>query len=417
MFRLALALAFLGSLVVAFSGAPIRPTYFAVVKAQAHGGGGAVSVASLNWAPPTLVNPTELIIATGTSTSCLHDPGYGGSCLDPTKDYVVRCDVTTNHAVTRTKIDLEGDPNTPGSGGHIVFGGHVTGGVLTMEGCAVNRTASTPTNIYPGTPTCAPTSAPGQLILIKPNGMGIYAEGILVDMHADSTGANFGIDGYDIGGSQPGVIVGQMIRVQNTWGIQGGTGQTCSTAVNHSDGWQLLAAQRKWYMDHVSGKDGYQGLQWEPDGPGCGGFALSDGQILNGNFTYLDPGPGVNANGDSNGSVGYIMDLGFGGGCHPSPISKMAFTNVWAQARSFGSGNWQQFTIAPANNLTPPGNVPCTNGYGTGAAFTSTYVTFTGCVNVGIPPQGDYVPASAIIDGSGNVIYKSPGVYLNAYPS
>jgi len=301
------------------------------------------------WTAPALTNPQLLEIKSDHSQSFIE--------LDPNADYTVRIGPDSGGVVVRRALRLHGGRNIALIGGHL------------------RRAPDTPTN----TPDGAKTRYPGELFSIGGHTGTAYIEGLVID-----NGDNYGVDGIHVGSDTGGSYVFRNVHVR---------GVTGTTVGNHADGLQVIRPVDYLLIDHMTVYSSYQGINIQPE------FPIGLAWLRHTNTRY--PNPDFR----SGGANGYSFWLGDRADnpklAHPA---KYRFEDVYVEERThFWDLSWEDGSVGPPAKA--PGGCRRVAGHSDWAEFP--HLGVEGHVNKGIPPQGDFCPASTIVDGSGAVIYRA----------
>ena len=321
----------------------------------------------LTWKPPQLTNPITIDLNSS--------PKIQRFVLDPNRDYLLRVGPDSKGFIVSNEIKIVGGRNI------VLIGGHI------------KRAEGTRTN-DPDTGVRDRSGGIVTLALIGQTGT-TYVEGLLIDNNNQ-----FGADGLDPGGSdrggpmQSGDFILQNVRIEN---VVGTARATNGAAVEHADAIQVQGGVRSLSLDHVTVSSSYQGFNFQPE------FQIGLVQAVHSNARYPDPDY------HDGGANGYAFWLGDGADPNKNKPASYSFTDVYVQDRIDKWGDpWIKDSIAP--DVTMPGGAKPMPGdppraYWTNLAFPNQ--TVTGNVTEGLPPGGDFVTESMIIDtATGDVIYR-----------
>lgn len=268
--------------------------------------------------------------------------------LQANRDYIIHIGQDTGGVVVRRALVLEGGRN------------------IVLIGGLIRRTPGTPaTDVSDGTRT----GFAAETFSISGHTGIAYVEGLVIDNNQQ-----YGVDGIHTGTN--GKYIFQNVHVRGVTGTLEG---------NHADGLQITGPTAQLYIDHMTVYSAYQGFNIQNQYP------IGMCWIRNANTRYPNPDY------SSGGANGYALWLGDGSYKNPASYK---FENFYVQARTFET--WADGSIWPARRLAN-GNRPY-DGSDDEAAFP--YQSVTGYVTEGIPPTGDFVPESLIVNGAGTVIYK-----------
>lgn len=309
----------------------------------------ALADATPSWTAPPLANPQTLDIKS--------DQSQGFIELDPNVDYRVRIGPDTGGVVVRRALRLHGGRN-----------------IVLIGGC-IKREADTPTN----TPDGTKTRYPSELLNIAGHTGTAYVEGVLID-----NGDNYGVDGIHVGSDTGGSYVFRNVHVR---------GVTGSTRGSHADGLQVIRPVDSLLIDHMTVYSSYQGINIQPE------FPIGLAWLRSTNTRY--PNPDFR----SGGANGYSFWLGDRADNpkldHPA---KYKFEDVYVEERThFWDLSWEDGSVGPPAKAS--GGCHVMAGHPEWAEFPRLNVE--GHVSKGVPPLGDFCPASSILDGSGKLIYRA----------
>lgn len=305
------------------------------------------------WTAPRLTDPQVLEIRSDSSQSFID--------LDPNADYLVRIGPSSDGVVVRHALRLQGGRN-----------------VVVIGGC-IRRARQTPTDAPDG----AKTRFPGELFTVRGHTGTAYVEGLLLD-----NGDNYGVDGIHVGSETGGTYVFRNIHVRGVAGnIRG----------NHADGLQVIRPVDHLLIDGMTVYSTYQGINLQPE------FPIGFAWLRNCNTRY--PNPDFRS-GDANGYSFWLGDSRLNPKLdHPA---RYRFENVYVEERThFWNLAWENGSVGPPSKA--PGGCRLVPGHPDWAEFPAFDVE--GHVSRGIPPGGDFCPASRILSAAGRVEYRAlPGV-------
>lgn len=171
------------------------------------------TTSKLAWAPPTLVNPTTVVISNASPKA---------NKLDPTKDYIIRISGDGSTSGPKTPVTTEGGINIYGGHNIVVIGGEVDANTVGASPGQTNR--------------------------------GLYLQNWTGTLHIEGVwvaGSQLG-EGIDIGNSNVGAILQlENIRIETVHGTQ---------ATNHADIIQNWSGPTTYRIDHLTGSSIYQGF-------------------------------------------------------------------------------------------------------------------------------------------------------------
>lgn len=264
-----------------------------------------------------------------------------------------------DYLVKMPAVKKVGSTTLEGGRNIVIIGGHVTLPVLMKA---------------PGQPDVS-NGAISRGIYLKNNHGIVHIEGVLVD----ATGGGMA-DGIVIA-SPDSIVQIENVRVDGVFGFN---------HQFHADVVQPYGGVKDLRIDKLTGYSAYQGLTIGQDqGP------IGSAEISRANLVCIHPqinGPGNNG--------GYMLWFtSHGGGAETAyPIS---FDEVYVQpraGRTLGNSVWP-----PAGFASCPAIIAADGSVATWPAIPKV----KGCVKLGAPPHGDFVPA-----GMAGLKYVSPG-YLN----
>lgn len=258
-------------------------------------------------------------------------------------------------------------PSVPVVGGLDIDGGHnviIIGGEIDLT-----TPCTTDTNVCHGINMSRNSSSTGE----------VYIEGVLIK-NPDPTHSQYTGDGIDVNTSATPNITLENVRVQ---GIDGCAANGFSA---HADVFQPYGAQgAAIHVDHLTGTTDFQGMQINPDTA-----TPSSGVYKNVNIDVL---PNSHAGcSSSNGSYAWWLTRG-----NTSTTYPMTLVNAYAAEPN---GSLQHYAVWPDTGTT----FGCAAVYDSGVASWPTLASVSGGVREGLPPGGDFVPASMA-----GISYVSPG--------
>ena len=316
----------------------------------------------LRWPRPLFVDSTIIDINS--------KPGLQRIVLKMDKDYWVRIGPNTKGRIETTEIKLIGGRNIVIVGGHIVREGNTetndprTGERRTRAGVTLNILG------HRGT---------------------AYVEGLLID-----NAKQFGADGFNLGGADTGGLresgdfVLQNIHIR---GVNGTATAENKKPINHADGMQLWGPIRTLKINNMTICSNYQGLNVQPQS------RIGMAELRRLNLRYPNPS---NRSGQAN---GYALWLGSG-----RPFGEPAnyiLEDVFVEPRIAWNAPWLKTSIAPDASM--PNGAKAVEGREDRAYWDRLGredQRIAGYVTRGIPPKGDFCPASRIINDRGEVIYR-----------
>jgi len=309
---------------------------------------GAPTAPLPSWQPPALQSPRTIDIGS--------DPTQSFIDLDSSTDYLIRIGPNSDGKVVRHALRLRGGRNI------VLIGGYV------------RRSDDTPTNSSDG----ARTRFPGELLTVGGHSGTAYVEGLLLD-----TAGNYGVDGLHVGSASGGTYVFRNIHIR---GISG------TTRGNHADGVQIVGSVDALLIDGMTVYSSYQGINIQPE------FPIGLAWLRNCNSRYPDPDY---RHGSANGYSFWLGDSG------SNPKLKQPahyrFENVFVEERThFWDESWENGSVGPPAKA--PGGCRLLAGRSDQVGFPQLQVE--GYLSRGIPPGGDFCPASSIIDDADRVVYR-----------
>ncbi len=299
--------------------------------------------------------------------------------LAANEDAIIRIGTASDGFVELSGLKITGGRNVFISGGHL------------------RRIANTPTNnLTTGERDYGVAVA--MLAMFDQTGT-VWVEGLLVD------NANvFGVDAIAIGNNALAKVADYYfrdVRVENVYGYKAKIG---GKELAHADALQIQRPIRSLHITGMTVGSAYQGLQLEPKD-----FTADLIQLRRVNTRYPDPAR------DHGYANGYAFWLGDGDSLAELQACSYRFEDVYVEPRTDELGNeWGSNSAAPqvgtvtTDGLTRTGAVytDASHTAVTWPSITTPNIRYDGIVRKGLPPEGDYVPRSRIVDASGRVVYR-----------
>jgi hypothetical protein len=294
--------------------------------------------ALLAWAPPVLVDPTVVQVASGRDPAVLN--------LNTGRDYIVSLPPSGIHGT----VEINGGHNVILTGGEIV--------VPSTANQTDNGADDTDSAIY-----------------IRASTGIVHIEGVLIRADRDTE-----FDGIDVNAPQATVEV-ENVRVEDVYG---------SMASEHADVIQTWGGAKRLDVDDLTANGDYQGLTIAPDLGSLGGADIENVDLT------AEPPPAALLASAVGGGIMVWLTSGTTS-CRSSPTT---FHDVYVADGST--------RIQPANTVWPSrsSGLPCDATVSAGS-ITWPSLPVKGSVNLGVPPQGSFVPRG--VAGSS---YRTPG-YVN----